>query len=90
MEIARVNLLGVGVSAITYELANAEINKWAAQSSPHYVCVATVNALVQSRTDEEFRKIHNTAGLVTPDGMPLVWLSRLMGFPETSRVYGPT
>ncbi len=89
MEIARANMLGVGVSAIDYDLATAEMEKWATQKSPNYVCVATVNALVQSQTDEEFRKIHNNAGLVTPDGMPLVWLSRLMGFPQTSRVYGP-
>jgi N-acetylglucosaminyldiphosphoundecaprenol N-acetyl-beta-D-mannosaminyltransferase len=27
--------------------------------------------------------------LVTPDGMPLVWLSRLMGFRDVERVYGP-
>ena len=35
------------------------------------------------------RRIHNAAGLVTPDGMPLVWLSRLMGFSHVERVYGP-
>jgi N-acetylglucosaminyldiphosphoundecaprenol N-acetyl-beta-D-mannosaminyltransferase len=33
--------------------------------------------------------IHNAAGMVTPDGMPLVWLSRLMGFRHVDRVYGP-
>jgi len=28
----------------------------------------------------EMRRLHNAAGLLTPDGMPLVWLSRLQGF----------
>lgn len=89
MEVARANLLGVGVSAVNYDLAMKTIDAWTAEKSAHYVCVATVNALVQSQHDEEFRRIHNRAGLVTPDGMPLVWLARLMGFEHTRRVYGP-
>jgi N-acetylglucosaminyldiphosphoundecaprenol N-acetyl-beta-D-mannosaminyltransferase len=89
VEIARANILGIGVSAINYELAVAEMERWIQQNSPHYVCVATVNALVQCQNDEGFRRIHNAAGLVTPDGMPLVWLSRLMGFRQIQRVYGP-
>jgi N-acetylglucosaminyldiphosphoundecaprenol N-acetyl-beta-D-mannosaminyltransferase len=32
----------------------------------------------------------NSADLVTPDGMPLVWLMRLRGAPRQERVYGPT
>jgi N-acetylglucosaminyldiphosphoundecaprenol N-acetyl-beta-D-mannosaminyltransferase len=89
VEIARANILGIGVSAIDYDLAATEMERWARQNSPHYVCVATVNALVQGQNDQEFRRIHNAAGLVTPDGMPLVWLSRLMGFRQVQRVYGP-
>jgi N-acetylglucosaminyldiphosphoundecaprenol N-acetyl-beta-D-mannosaminyltransferase len=89
VEIARANILGIGVSAIDYDLAAAEIERWIRENSPHYVCVATVNAVVQSQTDEQFRRIHNLAGLVTPDGMPLVWLGRLMGYRQIRRVYGP-
>jgi O-antigen/teichoic acid export membrane protein len=35
------------------------------------------------------RNIHNQAGMVTPDGMPLVWLAHLFGERRTERVYGP-
>jgi len=89
VEIARANILGIGVSVINYELATAEMERWVRENSPHYVCVATVNAVVQSQNDEQFRRIHNLAGLVTPDGMPLVWLARLMGYRQIRRVYGP-
>jgi UDP-N-acetyl-D-mannosaminuronic acid transferase (WecB/TagA/CpsF family) len=44
---------------------------------------------MESQRDAELRQIHNAAGLVTPDGMPLVWLRRLMGFGHVERVYGP-
>lgn len=44
---------------------------------------------MESRRDPDLRRIHNRAGLVTPDGMPLVWLCRSAGFVSTRRVYGP-
>jgi len=44
---------------------------------------------MQSQVDPSLRDIHNQAGLVTPDGMPLVWLSRLRGHHHVQRVYGP-
>jgi N-acetylglucosaminyldiphosphoundecaprenol N-acetyl-beta-D-mannosaminyltransferase len=53
------------------------------------VWVTDVHGVMESWQAEEVRCIHNTAGLLTPDGMPLVWLSRLIGFPHVGRVYGP-
>ena len=39
--------------------------------------------------EPDLQRIHNRAGMVTPDGMPLVWVSRLMGRKQVKRVYGP-
>ncbi|MEW6301449.1 MAG: WecB/TagA/CpsF family glycosyltransferase [Thermodesulfobacteriota bacterium] len=89
MEIARANILGVGVSAINMATALEAIEEWIARREPHYVCVTGVHGLMESQRDETLRRIHNAAGLVTPDGMPLVWLSRVMGFRHVDRVYGP-
>jgi N-acetylglucosaminyldiphosphoundecaprenol N-acetyl-beta-D-mannosaminyltransferase len=44
---------------------------------------------MESQRDAELRAIHNAAGMVTPDGMPLVWISRATGFHHVERVYGP-
>src|SRR5262249_52852587 len=38
---------------------------------------------------EAMRRAINGAGMVTPDGMPLVWLLRRAGFKQCTRVYGP-
>jgi UDP-N-acetyl-D-mannosaminuronic acid transferase (WecB/TagA/CpsF family) len=38
-----------------------------------------VHGLMESRRDQRLRRVHNEAGMVTPDGMPLVWLLRLLG-----------
>jgi N-acetylglucosaminyldiphosphoundecaprenol N-acetyl-beta-D-mannosaminyltransferase len=89
MTIPRVNILGVGVSAITMAMALRTIEEWITLRVPHYVCVTSVHGVMESQRDASLRQIHNRAGMVTPDGMPLVWLSRLMGFRRVERVYGP-
>jgi N-acetylglucosaminyldiphosphoundecaprenol N-acetyl-beta-D-mannosaminyltransferase len=89
MAIERVNVLGVGVSAVNMELALSTLTEWITQRQQHYVCVTGVHGVIESQRSEALRRIHNAAGMVTPDGMPLVWLSHLKGRPEVDRVYGP-
>ncbi len=85
----RVDILGVDVSAINMAMALGIIEGWIARRESHYVCVTGVHGVMESQRDGALRRIHNQAGLVTPDGMPLVWLSRLKGFRHVDRVYGP-
>jgi len=87
--VAYANILGVRVGAVNMETVLATIQEWIARREPHYVCVSGVHGVMESHRDPGLQKIHNEAGLVTPDGMPLVWLSRLMGFSHVRRVYGP-
>jgi N-acetylglucosaminyldiphosphoundecaprenol N-acetyl-beta-D-mannosaminyltransferase len=71
------------------EDAVALIERWIATRTPTYVCITSVHDIIESLGYPRLRKIHNDAGLVTPDGMPLVWMSRWLGFDRTRRVYGP-
>lgn len=87
--IERVNILGVGVSAIDTSIALNVVDEWISRNESHYVCVTGVHGIMESYRKETVREIHNAAGLVVPDGMPLVWLSRLKGFHHVARVYGP-
>jgi N-acetylglucosaminyldiphosphoundecaprenol N-acetyl-beta-D-mannosaminyltransferase len=88
-KIARANILGVGVSAIDMSAALECIEGWVSNCQPNYVCVANTHSINECYRDAEFRRIHSAAGLVTPDGMPLVWLLRWMGYRHVERVYGP-
>ena len=85
----RVNILGVGVSAVNMETAIERIDGWVGSRDLRYVCVCPVHSIMECRRSEELRHIFNAAGMVTPDGMPVVWVSRLSGHPEVRRVYGP-
>jgi N-acetylglucosaminyldiphosphoundecaprenol N-acetyl-beta-D-mannosaminyltransferase len=86
---ARVNILGVQVSAIDMEAATATLERWIHTGTPNYVCITGVHGVMESWRDPALRQIHNAAGLVTPDGMPLVWMARRLGFENVRRVYGP-
>ena len=85
----RVNILGVGISAINIQIAVKTIDKWIQTKRPNYVCVTGVHGVIESQRNDSLKHIHNKAGMVTPDGMPLVWLSRMRGFSSVDRVYGP-
>src|SRR5262245_64688956 len=85
----RVNVLGVGVNSINLNDAVATIERWISERSRNYVCVTGVHGVMESRRNEQLRRIHNEAGMVTPDGMPLVWLSHRFGKHRKDRVYGP-
>ncbi len=88
-EIERVNILGVGVSAIDMNQALDRIDSWIKSNSRQYVCVCPVHSIMECRRSAEVRSVFNAAGMVTPDGMPVVWVARSNGHPHVSRVYGP-
>ena len=71
--IPRVDILGVGVSAVNPSTALAEIERWIDDAERHYVCVTGVHGVMESQRDASLRMIHNLSGLTTPDGMPMVW-----------------
>lgn len=88
-ELASKYILGMRVDGTSYLHARDAVLTWAATRESRYVCVATVNNVMESHDSPEFRRIMNEADLVTPDGMPLVWGLRALGVREAERVYGP-
>jgi len=82
-------LLGVRVSRVDLDSAAAQIVQWVKEGFRTYVCVAPAWTLVQARRDPDYAQVLNEAGMVTPDGMPVVWLARAKGCPEVGRAYGP-
>jgi N-acetylglucosaminyldiphosphoundecaprenol N-acetyl-beta-D-mannosaminyltransferase len=85
----RLNVLGVGISAINLGQAIEHLNASIAAGDRQYVCVCNVHSVMECQRSAEVRHVFNQAGLVTPDGMPLVWLLRQAGYRHVSRVYGP-
>lgn len=89
MGLARIDVLGVGISAINMGMAIEELTRWVHEREQHYVCVTGVHGVMESQRDPELLRIHNRSGLTTPDGMPMVWAGKKAGADHMSRVYGP-
>ena len=85
----RANILGVGVSPIRMSDLLFACELWIGRREPHYICVTNTHLVMMCQKDEGLRRIHNDAGLCTPDGTPLFWLTRLMGHRNVERVCGP-
>jgi N-acetylglucosaminyldiphosphoundecaprenol N-acetyl-beta-D-mannosaminyltransferase len=85
----RVDVLGVGISALSLDGVVNEIIRWIDNGERHYVCVTNVHTVIECQHDEELRRIHNASGLTTPDGMPIVWCLKRAGAVGVTRVYGP-
>jgi len=83
------HIVGMRVDASSYENASERILTWAQRKESRYVCVASVNNVMEAHDDAGFKAIMNGADFVTSDGMPLVWGLRALGIPQATRVYGP-
>jgi N-acetylglucosaminyldiphosphoundecaprenol N-acetyl-beta-D-mannosaminyltransferase len=83
-----ISLLGVPVSRVNPIFAAGQICQWVAQKYLTYVCVAPVATLVDAQRDSQYMALLKTAGMVTPDGMPVVWLARARGCTDIARTYG--
>jgi N-acetylglucosaminyldiphosphoundecaprenol N-acetyl-beta-D-mannosaminyltransferase len=86
---SRVNILGVGVSAISMSDALHHSDALLQQGLPGYICVTGVHGIMEAQVDDEFRNTLNSSFLTTPDGMPTVWLGHWHGYENMTRVYGP-
>lgn len=85
----RVNILGVGISTLTPNLATRFLENYVRSGITGYVCVTGVHGIMESQKDERLRLIINNATLAVPDGMPTVWYGKLQGFHHMQRTYGP-
>ncbi|MBF0504286.1 MAG: WecB/TagA/CpsF family glycosyltransferase [Candidatus Omnitrophica bacterium] len=84
-----ISLLGVHISRVNPFFAAGQICQWVTQKYHTYVCVAPVSTLVTAQRDSQYMSAVNGAGMVTPDGMPVVWLARAKGCRDIARTYGP-
>lgn len=84
----RLDLFGVLVDQVTLDAAMAWVYAFLNDGQPHQIVTVNLDFLYLADRDPEFRATINEADLVVPDGMPLVWLSRVLGSPLKSRVTG--
>ena len=85
----RIRILGSPVSAVSMQQVCDSVMDGLAHRRKGYVCLAGIQTLSVAYEDPDFREVLERAFLVTPDGMPLVWLGKKKKKKHMTRVYGP-
>lgn len=81
-------LLGLPFHDVTLDEVLDHCREMMRRDKPSYVVTANVDFTTQASEDEDLRRIVFFADRVVCDGMPLVWLSRISGYPLRERVAG--
>jgi N-acetylglucosaminyldiphosphoundecaprenol N-acetyl-beta-D-mannosaminyltransferase len=81
-------VLGLPIDEIDMQAVLKNIQEAAANTTFMFVSTPNLNFLVHSQRDAEFRESLLLSDLCPADGMPIVWIARLMGIPIKTRVAG--
>lgn len=84
------SVLDINVNETSYADAIEHIRSWSAVGESRAVYATSVHGTMEAHDAVEFREVLNRADLITPDGVPLVWVMRLKGARSQQRTYGPT
>jgi N-acetylglucosaminyldiphosphoundecaprenol N-acetyl-beta-D-mannosaminyltransferase len=81
-------VIGFLVTALPFDAQMKVIVGWAEKRLSKMVCIANAHMLVEAHWHPEFAEVLQKADIVTSDGMPLVWMMKLLGVRNQERVAG--
>ncbi|MDN3275936.1 WecB/TagA/CpsF family glycosyltransferase [Frankia sp. RB7] len=81
-------LLGLPVDAIGFKALIATMDEAAAKREPFLISTPNVNFLIKSHSNDSFRSSILLSDLCLVDGMPLIWIAKLLRVPIRERVAG--
>ena len=84
----KTNVLGINFDHLTLEQAAEKGGEMLRGNKFHYVVTPNPEFVLAAEKDEEFRKVLNAADLVIPDGIGVIYSSRILGTPLPERVPG--
>jgi N-acetylglucosaminyldiphosphoundecaprenol N-acetyl-beta-D-mannosaminyltransferase len=79
----------VQIDALTWNEALGRLLAWARTRDSRYVCICNVHVVVTASRDAAYRSIIDAADMATPDGAPVAWMLRRLGFAGQPRISGP-
>src|SRR5262249_25514534 len=81
-------ILGLPIDALDMPEILRRIDVAASSRTRCLISTPNLHFLISSRSDREFRETVLDSDLCPADGMPIVWIARLIGVPVTQRVSG--
>jgi N-acetylglucosaminyldiphosphoundecaprenol N-acetyl-beta-D-mannosaminyltransferase len=85
------SILGVPLKALEIPELIVQMERWIRWGERgRCLTFANVHVVMEAQRDQSFQAILSDEDVMNlPDGMPLIWLGRLLGFDLKRRVYGP-
>lgn len=83
-------IFGVPIDVMSVERALFELREASYRRVRCFLSTPNLNFLIGSHKDENFRNSVICSDMSLPDGMPLVWLAKLIGVKAIERVAGST
>lgn len=84
----RIKFLNIEIDNLSMEESVDYIDKLVQRNTSSYVVTPNVDHIVKLENDVEFSKVYNNADLILTDGMPLIWISKLLKTPIKEKVSG--
>ncbi|MEM9091527.1 MAG: WecB/TagA/CpsF family glycosyltransferase [Cyanobacteria bacterium P01_F01_bin.53] len=82
------HVVGFPISTLSFDAHVDTMARWAKARLSKVVCVSNVHMMMEGNWKPEFSKVLTNADLLTPDGMPLVWMTSLLSGRRHQRVAG--
>jgi N-acetylglucosaminyldiphosphoundecaprenol N-acetyl-beta-D-mannosaminyltransferase len=89
IKVNTVDILGVPIAAVSLDEAVSYIENAVEMGRKTYITATSIHGIMESQDDPKIMRIHSDAGMCVPDGMPNVWIGRMLGYKNMQRVYGP-
>ncbi len=87
--LTQARVIGANINALSWQEALDTLSNWAIAGDSRYVCICNVHSVVTAYIDPTFAQVINSADMATPDGAPVAWMLRQLGFQGQQRINGP-
>jgi len=82
-------VLGIQIDAIDWPAAIERLLTWGHAHQSRYVTICNAHVVVTASRDNAYQGVIDGADMATPDGTPVAWMLRRLGFAGQARINGP-
>ena len=85
----RLDVLGACIDCLDWDDVLSKIDLWAMNQESKIVSICNVHSVITTTKNELFKSAINSSDMATPDGAPIAWFLRRLGYKNQKRINGP-
>ena len=84
----RVNVLKMMVNVTSVEAVINKITSFIKSKKSSYICLSNVHMCMEVYDSRKMENVVNDADFVLPDGKPIYWMLKLLGYKKANHIRG--